>query len=235
MKALSSDADQAADPVVVKLSGRLLSPPRAAYLRALRDSLLRASALRPIAVVAGGGPLSREYISALRELGVPEALLDVMGINAARLNALCLSLALYPRAPPRALATLEEAAEALARGFIPVMGGLQPGQSTNAVALSLAEAVGAKLVINALAGVEGVYDGPPGSEGSRLLERVSYEEMEALVAKNPQVAGAYELMDHVALSIARRSSIRVLFVNGEEPALIERAIRGERVVGTLLG
>ncbi|MEN2999375.1 MAG: UMP kinase [Acidilobaceae archaeon] len=235
MKALRGDADQAPDPIVVKLSGRLLSPPRPAYLRQLREALLRSAEVRPLAVVTGGGPLSREYIAALRELGVPEALLDVMGINAARLNALLLSLTLYPRSPPRPMLTLEEAAEALAIGLIPILGGLQPGQSTNAVALSLAEAVGAELVVNMLSGIAGVYSPPPGKEGSRLLERISYEEMESLISQFPQLAGTYELLDHVALRIAKRSSLRVLFVSGDEPEVVERASRGEKVRGTLMG
>ena len=236
MKALRGDADQAPDrPIVVKVSGRLLSPPRPQYLRRLREALLRSADIRPVAVVTGGGPLSREYISALRELEVPEALLDVMGINAARLNALSLALALYPRSPPRPMVTLEEALEALSRGSVPVLGGLQPGQSTNAVALSLAEALRAEVVVNMLSGVAGVYNPPPGREGSRLLERVSYEEMESLISQFPQLAGTYELLDRVALQIAMRSKVRVLFVNGEEPSVVERVSRGERVVGTLMG
>ncbi len=222
------------DFIVVKVSGRLLSPPRLDYLKSLRDSVLEASRSVGIAIVTGGGSLARSYIDVLRGLGVSEAFLDVVGIKASRLNALALALTLTPFSPPRALESVEEAVELAFKGLIPVMGGLQPGQSTNAVALTLAEALKAKLVINMLSGIDGVYKPPPGFEGSRRLDKLSYTDMEELLRSYPQIAGSYKLLDIVALRVAERSGIKIFFTSGDDPQVITRIVRGEHVDGTLL-
>jgi uridylate kinase len=220
--------------VVVKISGRLLSPPRSDYYRILRDSILEARSFANLAIVCGGGPTARGYIEVLRDIGVSEAFLDIIGIAVSRVNALALALALMPYSPPRPIEGIEEAVEVALRGLIPVLGGLQPGQSTNAVAVALAEALRADIVINMLAGVNGVYVPPPGFEGSRRLDRVSYEELEGVIRRYPQLAGTYELFDNVALKVAERSKIRVLFVDGSDPRVLIRVLHGEKVEGTML-
>lgn len=214
---------------VLKVSGSLIYPPREGYLGSLREVIVRLHRDEGlgIAVVTGGGGVSREYIGALRGLGVSEALLDLVGIWVARVNALALSTLLYPYSHPKPIASIEEALEAFSRGLIPVMGGLQPGQSTNAVAASLSEALRATL-INMLAGVEGVYSGPPGDRGSRLLRRVTYSEMEELISRHSQEAGRYELFDKVALGIVKRGGVRVVFVDGSDPEILVDVIKGAR-------
>jgi len=220
--------------VVVKVSGRLLNPPNVDYYRRLRDAVLEARGYSGLAIVCGGGPTARGYIEVLRALHIPEALLDLMGIAVSRVNALALALALTPHSPPRPIESIEEAVELASRGLIPVLGGLQPGQSTNAVAVTLAEALKADIVINMLAGIDGVYVPPPGFEGSRRLDRISYGELESLIRGYPQLAGTYELFDNVALRVAERSRVKVLFVRGDDPTVIVRVVRGEKVDGTLL-
>lgn len=220
--------------LVVKISGRLLYPLHSSWLMELRDSVLESIAITRIAIVTGGGPLAREYIQALRGIGVSESLLDSVGIRVSRLNAFTIALALSPHASLKIPESIEEAVEIARRGLIPVVGGLQPGQSTNAVSLSLAEALGAKTVVNLLADIDGVYKPPPGLPGSRMVERISYSEMEELISKHPQVAGAYELFDIVALKLAQRSGIKVFFTSGKNPRVIFSYVRGEKVRGTLL-
>jgi uridylate kinase len=219
------------DVVVVKLSGSLLYPPRSDYVALLAATIteMLSMGLR-VGVVVGGGGLARGYIEALRAIGVREGLLDLMGIEASRLNASLVAKALYPKAPPRPPESIEEALEALQLGLVPVMGGLQPGQSTNAVAASLAEAAGGKLILNALKGVEGVYEEGP---GGRLLRRLSYDDMERIIASFPSRAGTYTLWDRVALEIVRRSGIRVVFFDGSDPRNIIEALKGG--MGSVMG
>ena len=42
-------------------------------------------------------------------------------------------------------------------------------------------------------------------------------------------AGAYDLMDPMAIKVIERSRIRAYIVNGKDPLNIERALRGESV------
>ncbi|GAB6148633.1 amino acid kinase family protein [Stetteria hydrogenophila] len=212
--------------VVVKVSGSLAESEGyvARLAGVVRDLRRRGVSL---AVVVGGGSTARRRISELRAAGVPEAVLDVVGIWAARLNALTLAAALWPLSPLRVPASLEEALDHVAAGLVPILGGLQPGQSTNAVAVALAEALRAPLV-NLLRGVPGVI-----VEG-RVAARLSYDELERVVSGKPQTAGGYELFDHVALSMARRSGVRLYFIDGSDPERLKRLVLGEAREGTLV-
>ncbi len=216
--------------MVVKLSGSLVYPPSATYLRRLGDVIrdLAGDGWR-LGIVVGGGPLARDLIDSLRELGVPESLLDEVGIEAANLNALAVALALAPLAAPEVPRDVREAVRLSREGMIPVMGGLQPGQSTNSVAAVLAEALGAQFLVNLLNGVDGVYTGRPGQPGSRKLESLTYDELEAIVASKSQAAGSYELFDHVALGVARRSGLTLVFADGRDPKVLLLVSRGEKV------
>lgn len=213
--------------VVVKVSGSLMDsvegyvPRLAAVLRELRTAGVE------LAVVVGGGSTARRRIAELRSIGVPESLLDVVGIWSARLNALTLAAALWPLSPTRIPESLEDALDHLAKGLIPVLGGFQPGQSTNAVAVAVAEALKAPLV-NLLRGVPGVL-----VEG-RLAERLSYDEFEEILSSKPQTAGGYQLFDHVALKMARRSRVKLYFINGEDPTRLKRLVLDGKLEGTLI-
>lgn len=220
--------------IVVKVSGRLLNPVCVEWLKNLKRAVEESLGKVKLAFVIGGGPLTRDYVQALRSLKVPEALLDTVGIRVSRLNAYVIALALFPYTSLKIPESIEEAVEEARKGLLPVMGGLQPGQSTNAVSISLAEALQASVVLNLLADVDGVYRPPPGQPNSRLLERLSYKEMEELISLYPQIAGAYELFDMVALKLAERSGIKVFFTNGRDPTVIASYVKGEKVVGTLL-
>lgn len=220
--------------VVVKLSGSLIYPPNDSYLSRLREVLLRLASKGVLSgVVVGGGDLARSYIGVLRRRNVGEAILDLMGIEAARLNASLVAKMLYPHSPPYPPATLEEAIRASLSGLIPVLGGLQPGQSTNAVAAVLAEALGSSTIINALRGIDGVYDRDPREPGSRRLERISYSKLREIISSMDKRAGGYTLFDEVALDVVERSRVRVLFIDGSDPTNILKALEGR--AGTVVG
>ena len=183
--------------------------------------------------MVGGGGLAKAAISELRPLGLNESALDLIGIEASRFNASVVAIALKPLTPSKPQASLLEAEEALAKGLVPVMGGLQPGQSTNAVASLLAEFMGASTVLNALNGVKGVYSDEPGREGARLLKKISYSDMRSLIERFESAAGKYTLWDRVALDVVERSGIRVIFFDGSDPHNILRALEGS--IGTVMG
>ena len=218
---------------MVKLSGSLIYPPKASYLSMLRESLLKLVAKGVLmGVVVGGGGLARSYISVLRDHGVNESLLDLMGIESSRLNSSLIAKLLYPHAPPQPVTSLEEAIRVRLGGLIPVLGGLQPGQSTNAVAASLAEALEATILVNALKGVNGVYDRDPRDPQARRLERISYSTLRTIISSMNKRAGGYTLFDEVALSLVERSRITVIFVDGSDPSNILKALEGG--VGTIV-
>ena len=223
-------------PIVVKISGRIISPQNIGlvreYSRILGEAHLQGKRL---AVVVGGGATARSYIEAARSLECSEAVLDIIGIDASRLNARLLIAGLGSKAHPLVPGNLGEFLQYWESGKIVVAGGFQPGQSTNAVAAVVAEAIGADKLINATL-VDGIYDKDPARHSdAKLLERITYRELrDILQSTQTSLAGAYELFDPVALNVAERSRIKLVFINGWNPENLAKALRGEPV-GTLVG
>lgn len=181
--------------------------------------------------VVGGGRMARAYIDALAALGASKALQDLIGIEAAKLNAKLLAYALNVKGVSASFVDALNLVDPRENRLY-VMGGLSPAQSTTAVAALLAEAVKAvKLVI--ATDVEGLYtEDPKKSPRATLLRRASIREAMNILRLESE-PGSYRLLDLVALQVIERSRIPTCIVNGLEPQNIEKAIKGEEV-GTLI-
>jgi uridylate kinase len=182
-----------------------------------------------LVVVTGGGEVARAYIKAAREMGVSESLCDQLGILTSRLNARLLADGLGEYAFPEIPVTIGELKHYFASGKIVAMGGLTPGHSTNAVAAIAAETVGAELLVNAT-DVDGVYSSDPEKDKTaKKLEQVTIAELTTILSKTEMMAGAYDLMDPLALRIIARSKLTTVVVDGKDPNNVSRALRNEKV------
>ncbi len=179
-------------------------------------------------IVVGGGRPAREFISAARELGASEAQCDWLGIKLARNNAELLSAALRSLAYPRIVEDLDELEVAATSAKVVLMGGLIPGQSTNAVAAVAAETIGADMLLNAT-NVDGVYDRDPKKDGAVKLDSVDIEELRAILSGGGTRAGEYRLFDPVAIKIVARSKIPTVIFDGRKAANLSRALDGEKL------
>jgi uridylate kinase len=162
-------------------------------------------------------------------MDVPESLCDHLGILASRLNARLLVDGLGEYAFPEVPTTIDELKHYFASGKIVAMGGLTPGHSTNAVAAIAAETIKADLFINAT-DVDGVYTADPSKDPKATkLEEVSIEDLTKILSKADMSAGAYELMDSLALRIIQRSKIPTIILNGRKPDNLLKALRNEAI------
>lgn len=211
--------------LVVKLTGKAFDDPET--LRKFVSIALELIKEHRMAIVSGGGRIAREAIALARALGVTSNYwLDEVGIAAARLNALVLLSALAPHSYPRVPTSIGEALEALGSYRAVVMGGLVPGQSTSAVALEVAEALGVSEVYD-LAAVDGVYDKDPRRHGdARLLKVVEASRLRRMLDAG-QVPGDYALVDQRALDVALRSKIAIKVASYKNPENLIAMIRGE--------
>lgn len=214
---------------MVKISGKWINPEEpeiiGGYARVL-ERLWREG--YRIAIVVGGGKVAREYISAGRKLGLSEAMLDLMGIATTRLNAMLFTVMLNDLAYQGVPRSLDEFLEAWSTGKIVVCGGFQPGQSTNAVSALIAEAIGARLLVNATT-VQGLYTKDPKIHpDAQLIREATVEEAyRILIGGQHYLAGGYELMDPLSLMIVKRGRIVVKIVYGGDPENVYRAVKGE--------
>lgn len=182
-----------------------------------------------LVVVTGGGRIARTYIKAARDMGVSESLCDQIGILVSRLNARLLVDGLGEYAFPEIPVNIGELKHYFASGKIVAMGGLTPGHSTNAVAAIAAETVGAELFVNAT-NVEGVFTADPSKDKkAKKLEEVTVSKLTQILSNADMTAGAYDLMDPLALRIIARSKIPTVILDGRTPANVTRALRNEQV------
>jgi uridylate kinase len=218
--------------VAIKLSGSIFSEQRnedtiKRYAEMLTDISID---VQPI-VIAGGGKIARHYINLARYLGSDEASLDIMGIEVSRLNAKLLIIALGEQAYSQVPKNLEEVTIAAESGKIVIVGGLHPGQSTNATSALIAEKVRASRFLNAT-DVDGIYDLDPNiSRNAKLLNEITVSECMEILKDGSSMAGTYDLMDIVALKVIERSKIPTRVLRSDITN-IKNAIIGTHHIGT---
>lgn len=115
---------------------------------------------------------------------------------------------------------------ALVSARVVVAGGLQPGQSTTAVAALCAEYVRAPRVLYCT-NVDGVYTADPSKDpNARKLNKVSYGKLRDLCCGTDNVLpGQYRIMDNVALTILERSKIEAAVMAGDRAAILDAVNR----------
>ncbi len=216
------------DKTVVSLGGSIFAENMSSYLMNIINLFKRKESY---AIVVGGGPIARERIDFLRRLGATEYHLDKMGIHATRLNAMTVSLALgnsmeIPRTIDEAISILHEYGRV-------VMGGTEPGHTTDAVSVLLAEAYGADNVLN-VTNVDSLYDRNPKLSGAKKIAGISYTELINMITAEKRGAGANFPTDILSLSIAMRSNIKIKILSYKDVNNISRALDGTSFEGTLI-
>jgi len=218
--------------VVLKLTGKVFEPGNERVLLEVTELLKEKASTDRVVVITGGGKTARKYVELGKELGVSNAWLDLLGIEASRLNALLLAALLGELAYTPIPRSVDEVLQGLSAGKVVILGGLQPGQSTNAVSAMIAELVRADLLINAT-NVDGVYDKDPSKyPDAKPLKEVSIQQLAEMLRSQDFRPGHYELLDTVALRVVARSKIRLVFVNAFKPETIKLAWELRQEAGT---
>ncbi len=215
---------------MLKLGGFAFDSALSATSIAEHARVLKAFSKRnQLVVVTGGGSIARKYIAAARALGATEAVCDQIGIHVSRINARLLATGLEDSVFPEIPESIEDLTRYAKSGWIVVTGGLQPGQSTNAVAALAAEVMRADLLVNAT-DVGGVYSADPRKDShAKKLDEVTPDQLMGILSAGGFGAGEYELMDPIALRIIRRSRIPVIIMDGRDPSNVEKALHGKRI------
>jgi uridylate kinase len=220
--------------IVISVGGsvlaRALSPEKFKnYAAAIKEI----SKKNTVFIVTGGGQVARDYIGVARELGADEATCDLIGIELTRLNSRLLIAAIGDDAYYEPPMNYKEAKNASLSGKIVVMGGVTPGQTTDAVSAVLAEYTDADLLINATA-IDGVYTSDPKkNRDAKKFDSMTPQQLIEIVMKTEMVAGANSPVDLLAAKIIERSNIKTIVLNGEDPKNIVDAAGGKHT-GTLI-
>ncbi len=221
--------------VVISLGGSILIPElEKNKIREYVPVLEEIAAHHRLFVVVGGGGEARRYITVARDLGIDEGTSDEIGILITRLNAMLLISALGDRAYPKVAESHGEAKKFAEAGKIVVMGGITPGQTTDAVAAVLAERVGASVFIN-VTSVDGIYSSDPKKDKkAQRFRTLTPAQLLEIVGGTALTAGSNTVLDIVAARVVERSHIPLVVLDGRDPENLSRAIRTGEYIGTVV-
>jgi len=222
--------------IVISIGGSIVSKEKinVEYIKKVSEIIRKASHNYKLGLVVGGGRLAREYIKAAKELTQNAYILDQIGITSTRLNAMLFLANLSDIAYPKIADTIDEAIEYLESSNVVIMGGTEPGHTTDAVAALLAERANAERLIIAT-NVDGIYDKDPKKfPDAKKLEKLTFNELIKIVMSIEYTPGVNAVIDHLAAMIIARSKIKTYVIFGEDLEELEKAIYGKDVKGSVI-
>lgn len=221
--------------LVISVGGSVLIPTLADHLlHEYAEVLQSLSSLFRVFIVVGGGGEARRYIRAAHSCNIDEAACDEIGIAVTRLNARLLIGVLGDYAYPVVAEDYTQACAYRLSGRIVVMGGITPGQTTDAVSVVLAERIRADLLINATS-IDGIYsDDPKVCSTATHFDMITPTELVEIVHKGSMGAGSNNVMDLVSVKLVQRSNIPLLVLDGRDPHNIQKALLEGVIHGTIV-
>ncbi|MDR3102421.1 MAG: UMP kinase [Methanocalculaceae archaeon] len=223
--------------VVISVGGSVLVPTLDTHrLVEWADALkILAKAGHQIFAVVGGGGEARRYISVCRGIGLDEASSDEFGILITRINAKLLIAALGEYAYPCVAESYLDAKKFALTRRIVIMGGVTPGQTTDAVAACLAEETCSSMMINMTA-IDGIYSADPRKDPEAVkYGTLGTQGLIDLIVREKLCAGSNMVFDLVAAKIIERSGIPLIVIDGRDPSLVCRVLLGGEFAGTIVG
>jgi uridylate kinase len=221
--------------IVISLGGSILIPSlEKNKIREYVPVLEEIAEHHRLFVVVGGGGEARRYITVARDLGIDEGTSDEIGILITRLNANLLIAALGEKAYPKVAESHAEAKKFAESKKIVIMGGITPGQTTDAVAAVLAERVGASVFIN-VTSVDGIYSSDPKiDKKAKRFDKLTPQQLLDIVGRAGLGAGSNIVLDIVAARVVERSHIPLVVLDGRDPKNLSCAICTGEFTGTVV-
>lgn len=203
------------------------------YVKAFAEFANGLRKVHKLGIVVGGGKLARRKIQEARKKGANQGECDYIGIDASRYNASVVSQAMgiNPNIPEN----FKDARRIMEEQGVVIMGGTEPGHSTDAVTIILAEYANADLVLK-LTDVAGIYDkDPKANKDAKMFKELTAAQLEKMVTGLSQDAGKYELVDIVGVKVLKRSRLVMIALDGRDIDNMRKAIDGKDFVGTAVG
>ncbi len=218
--------------VVLRIGGSILgSPPDPEVVNRYSEVVSELTGEgHVLAVIIGGGTLSRKYIDSARKVGLSSFHQDLIAIHTSRLNARLVAMKLggVSSVPTSINSMLLR----LSRNRVAVMGGLKPGITTDTVAAILAQKWGGDFLIKG-SNQKGIYTADPSvNRKAKKLDSVSYAKMKEILGGKHK-PGIHSIVDPVAVDMLVQSKVKLIVLDGRDPKNVLKAIRGVRV-GTLV-
>ena len=227
---------------VVALGGSLLRPEVEERHKWLEDMVgvvkNSVSSGVKLALVVGGGAPAREGIDLARPVIHDLSHLDRIGIAATRLNATIVREAIAEggvEVSENIPKSIDEAVDELSDFPVVVMGGTDPGHTTDAVAIRLAIQFEADKCIIATNVAKVHSEDPRENPGAESFDRLTLDELQEIVGPPDHAdAGSSKVVDPVGVGEARENGLPLDVLDGRDPRRISSSINGEDFEGTMV-
>lgn len=215
--------------VVIKIGGSLAigsDGPRKNYFKKILPVLEDIDEEHEVSICIGGGKIVRDYCKNLSWTDLDDYEKEKCLIELIKANVRFISYILdkKPVFEPQDF-TGEEV----------VVGGIEPGRSTDANAAWIAADWDADMLIK-MTDIDGIYsDDPDCNERAQKLEKLSFEDLEEVLRSDEDTAPVdYGVLDPTAMKTIKENRIRTVVMDGSEPSKLNEVLNGQRV-GTIIG
>ncbi len=223
--------------VIISLGGSLIVPDaiNTTFISEFKKVIVgQVNMSKRFIIVCGGGKIARDYQKAYKIISnkTDSNILDLIGINATRLNAQLMAGIFGDIANQRVINNPNK--KILPKYPVVFAGGWNPGWSTDYVAILLAKNIGARGVIN-LTNTDGVYDKDPnGGNGksAKLVSGISWTDYRAMIPEK-WIPGFSSPFDPVASREAQKRDIDVTII-GFNLKNLKQCLNGGPFKGTII-
>lgn len=182
-------------------------------------------------ILSGGGHTSRIYQQAANKAaGASDEVLDWIGIETCKLNAMLLNAVFFPLIS----ALSRERGGFRLRNAVSIMsGGRKPGNSSDSTSVYYAQKAAFKTIIN-LTNVAGVYDRDPNLfPKAKLIPHMTWKQFLQQFGSSRR-PGQHKPFDPSAARPAWRLGIKVVIVDGRNIKNLQNFFQGKDFRGTVI-
>ncbi len=225
----------AKETIVISLGGSIVVPdmPNGDFIKEFKDIILNfVEKGKKFVIIVGGGKTCRRYNEALsKATTVTNEDLDWMGIYTTRLNAELIRLSFGDKAASE-IVTDPNTIKNFDNDII-IGAGWQPGNSTDAVGVMIAEELNTKKIIN-ISNIDYVYDADPKlNPEAKKFENISWAEYRSYIS-SVWKPGMNVPFDPVASEKAEKEGMQVAFMSGQDLKSLENYLEGKPFIGTTI-
>ncbi|MDD3711086.1 MAG: UMP kinase [Patescibacteria group bacterium] len=184
-------------------------------------------------IVVGGGSVARQYVASAKKINsiIIERDQDFIGIKATQLNAYLLKSIFGDLAFEKLI--INPKIKVKSNKPLVFSGGYLPGNSSDFVAVLLAEIYGIKKIIN-LSNIDYVYDKNPNKfPNAKKIKEMSWSKFLKIVGEN-WTPGMNAPFDPVAALRCQQKNKKVLVLNGQNLSNLDNYFSGQKFKGTLI-
>ncbi len=222
------------DKVVISLGGSLLYEEGLVINRPYLDrfaEFVKRNYNKIAAIVVGGGALARYFIQQFQHFKDENK--DWIGIGATKQNAHILLAVMREHGISVEEKIIDDYSNLPRFHKLVIGAGWKPGWSTDYDAVLLAVKWGIRRVLN-LTRVPGLYDKDPTKHrDAKLISKISWDELYNRFYSSWSPGMNFPI-DPKAMELGRKEKIQYIIVNGYDLQNVERAIKNQPFIGTII-